>query len=141
MNSILLQFLSWILNTYLWLRSNFLTDSLAQWKRNPERKQQSKYFIKIKMTLEIILLSDALKASFGRKKQCAAVRTIHSLMIDPAQKALHFPTLKQKKYWLNFKNPGIFQHHVIFWFQDKVNSVQDKEYAEYIGHFLLEFFY
>ena len=56
------------------------------------------YFIRLKRTLEIILPSVALKSKSFIKKQCAAVRTINSLMIDPAQKAFHFPTLKQKEY-------------------------------------------
>ena len=58
----------------------------------------SKYFIRLKRTLEIILLSVSLKGEPFIKKQCAAVRTINSLMIDPAQKAFHSPTLKQKEY-------------------------------------------
>ena len=81
------------------LRWNFLIDSLTLRTVKETRKESNNanmYFIKHKMTLEIILPSDALKSSFI-KKQCAAVRTIHSLMIDPAQKASHFPTLKQKE--------------------------------------------
>ncbi len=65
-------------------------------KKKPGKKATKQKFLRLKRTLEIILPSVALKAPVAPlRKQCAAVRTINSLMIDPAQKALHFPALRQ----------------------------------------------
>ena len=79
------------------------------------QKHQNKYFIKFLRPSEIILLSDALKGIPLSSKwvQCAAVRTIHSLMIDPPQACCHFPSpLKQNEYSylkiLGFGCPAIF---------------------------------
>ena len=66
------------------------------------QKQQNKYFIKFLRPSEIILLSDALKGIPLSSKvvQCAAVRTIHSLMIDPPQTCVQLAVcpLKQNEY-------------------------------------------
>ena len=82
------------------------------------QKQQNKYFIKFLRPLEIILLSDALKGIPLSSKwvQCAAVRTIHSLMIDPPQTCVQLAVcpLKQNEYSYILKNPGILLYRDFF---------------------------
>ena len=99
------------------------------WKKKTRKKATKQLFHKTLRTVEIILPSVALKSefTFSVKKQWAAVRTINSLMIDPAQKCFHFPSLKQKEtHNLNpvvfiLGYPGIFcWHYKKLWRMSKI---------------------